>query len=55
MGAMAGAVSGAYLGVEAIPRTWRDKLENRPLIEELAQALLRASIERDGPPAGGSL
>lgn len=55
MAAMAGAVSGAYLGMEAIPRLWGDKLENRPLIEGLAESLLRASLERDRPPAGGPL
>jgi poly(ADP-ribose) glycohydrolase ARH3 len=39
LGAMAGAVSGAYLGVEAIPRDWREKLENRQYIERLAHNL----------------
>ena len=29
LGAMACAVSGAYLGVEAIPQAWREKIENR--------------------------
>lgn len=37
--AMAGAISGAYLGVEAIPEEWRAKLENRAYIERLAQKL----------------
>ena len=36
LGAMACAVSGAYLGVEAIPQTWRAKIENRQHIEGLA-------------------
>jgi poly(ADP-ribose) glycohydrolase ARH3 len=36
LGAMACAVSGAYLGVDAIPQAWREKLENRETIEELA-------------------
>jgi poly(ADP-ribose) glycohydrolase ARH3 len=36
LGAMACAVSGAYLGVEAIPQAWREKLENRKNIENLA-------------------
>jgi poly(ADP-ribose) glycohydrolase ARH3 len=36
LGAMAGAVSGAYLGIESIPRTWRHKLENGSHIESLA-------------------
>jgi ADP-ribosylglycohydrolase len=36
---MACAISGAYLGVEAIPQSWRDKLENQNLIENLASSL----------------
>ena len=36
LGAMACAVSGAYLGVEAIPQAWREKIENRGHIEGLA-------------------
>jgi poly(ADP-ribose) glycohydrolase ARH3 len=39
IGAMTGAVSGAYLGVESIPGRWRVRLENRPYIEELAEKL----------------
>lgn len=39
LGAMACAVSGAYLGVEAIPHAWREKLENRAHIEQLALQL----------------
>jgi poly(ADP-ribose) glycohydrolase ARH3 len=39
LGAMACAISGAYLGIDAIPQTWRQKLENRPYIEDLASAL----------------
>jgi len=37
--AMAGAISGAYLGIEAIPSEWRAKLENREYIEALAEKL----------------
>ena len=36
LGAMAGAVSGAYLGVEAIPPVWRKRLENGKYIQALA-------------------
>ncbi|MDH5781336.1 MAG: ADP-ribosylglycohydrolase family protein, partial [Dehalococcoidia bacterium] len=36
---MAGAISGAYLGVEAIPQEWRLKLENKAYIEDLAEKL----------------
>ena len=41
IGAMTGAISGAHLGIEAIPSSWRNKLENRPYIEELAEKLWR--------------
>ena len=44
LGAMAGAVSGAYLGVDAIPQAWREKLENRGYIEKLASALAKEVI-----------
>lgn len=37
--AMTGAISGAYLGVDAIPDRWRSRLENRAYIEGLAEAL----------------
>lgn len=37
--AMAGAISGAYLGIEAIPADWRERLENRVYIETLAHKL----------------
>jgi poly(ADP-ribose) glycohydrolase ARH3 len=37
--AMAGAISGTYLGVEAIPSIWRAKLENRDYIEAVAEEL----------------
>jgi poly(ADP-ribose) glycohydrolase ARH3 len=39
LGAMACAVSGSYLGLEAIPRRWTDRLENRDYIEALARKL----------------
>jgi ADP-ribosylglycohydrolase len=38
-GAMACAISGAFLGVNGIPQSWIDKLENREYIEELASKL----------------
>jgi len=43
LGAMACAISGAYLGVETIPPAWREKLENRQYIEELAVKLAEMS------------
>jgi len=39
IGAMTGAISGAYLGIESIPDSWKEKLENMPYIEELAEEL----------------
>jgi poly(ADP-ribose) glycohydrolase ARH3 len=44
LGAMAGAISGAYLGFEAIPLFWLDKLENREMIQELAMELARKAL-----------
>ena len=42
--AMAGAISGAHLGVEAIPDRWRARLENRPYIELLAEKLYQLAV-----------
>lgn len=42
LGAMACAVSGAYLGLEAILQEWRQKLENRVYIEDLARLLAKS-------------
>jgi poly(ADP-ribose) glycohydrolase ARH3 len=44
LGAMAGAISGAYLGVESIPSGWRTKLENGQTIEKLALELAERTI-----------
>ena len=46
--AMAGAISGAYLGIKGIPPEWRAKLENRVYIESLAESLWRLAICLDG-------
>jgi len=40
LGAMAGAIAGAYLGVDSIPKQWLEKLEGRKLLESLAESLL---------------
>ena len=42
--AMAGAISGAYLGIEAIPPEWQAKLENKEYIERLAEKLYELAI-----------
>lgn len=39
LGAMAGAISGAYLGAEAIPERWAGKLENADLLTKIALQL----------------
>jgi len=41
---MAGAILGAYLGIDAIPQEWRVKLENRDYIKTLAEKLWRVFI-----------
>jgi len=45
IGAMTGAISGAYLGISAIPDSWRSKLENGQYIEELAEKLKSGGSE----------
>jgi len=45
LGAMAGAISGAYLGIEALPHDWLQKLENRTVIQELALKLSELRAE----------
>ncbi len=49
LGAMSCAISGAYLGLEAIPPSWREKLENRVYIEELALKLVREFRKNNDP------
>jgi poly(ADP-ribose) glycohydrolase ARH3 len=44
IGAMNGAIAGAYLGIDSIPERWRNKLENREYIEDLAQELWLIAI-----------
>jgi poly(ADP-ribose) glycohydrolase ARH3 len=44
LGAMACAISGAYLGIKAIPKSWIEKLENRSYIEQLASQLAEITI-----------
>jgi poly(ADP-ribose) glycohydrolase ARH3 len=39
LGAMACAISGAYLGIRAIPEAWKQRLENSSTIEALALSL----------------
>ncbi len=46
--AMTGAISGAYLGAEGIPRQWYSKLENKAYIEELANKLYEFWLRKKG-------
>jgi poly(ADP-ribose) glycohydrolase ARH3 len=46
LGAMACAISGAYLGIEDLPRLWLQKLENRAYIEDLALKLVDIQAAR---------
>ncbi len=39
IGAMTGAIAGAYYGAKNIPPRWKERLENRKCIEELAERL----------------
>jgi len=44
--AMTGSISGAYLGAEAIPREWINKLERKDYIEKLARNLWKTRERR---------
>lgn len=44
LGAMACAISGAYLGIDALPQTWLQKLENRAHIKGLADRLMELKV-----------
>jgi poly(ADP-ribose) glycohydrolase ARH3 len=44
---MAGAISGAYLGIDALPSEWQRQLENRDYISSLADRLWRATLSRE--------
>jgi len=46
---MAGAISGAYLGVDALPLDWQERLENRDYISQLAGRLWRVAVAEDPP------
>ncbi|NOZ28966.1 MAG: hypothetical protein GXP39_13070 [Chloroflexi bacterium] len=53
LGAMTCAISGAYLGADAIPADWRTKLENGRYIEELARQLERLNHQRGAAASTG--
>lgn len=43
---MTGAISGAWLGIEAVPVKWAEKLENRAYIGKLAVRLWEAALQQ---------
>ena len=45
IGAMTGAIAGAYHGIENIPNAWKQKLEKRDYIEKLASELWKLKAE----------
>ncbi len=49
IGAMTGAIAGACYGIEGIPSQWRETVENRDYIEQLAKKLweVKMGISRD--------
>ena len=47
---MAGAISGAYHGIEAIPEDWKRDLERREYIEKLAEELWEIKLALKRPP-----
>ena len=49
LGAMACAISGAYLGLGSIPQSWMQKLENRSYIEDLAFRLSKTKPRMSSP------
>ena len=49
IGAMTGAISGAFLGSEAIPEEWKRRLENRSYIEELGRKLWEIKTKSPRP------
>ena len=50
IGAMTGAISGAYHGIEAIPEDWKRDLERREYIEKLAEELWEIKLALKRPP-----
>jgi poly(ADP-ribose) glycohydrolase ARH3 len=43
---MAGAISGAYLGIDAIPQEWIARLENRDYLQSLADKLWQIALSQ---------
>jgi len=54
LGAMTGAISGAYLGIDGIPKEWQEKLEKRDLLRGLALSLLEVLRTMSNPIFGSN-
>ena len=50
VGAIHGALAGAWYGAAGIPTAWRERLHRRELIEELGSALARGGFGAPGTP-----
>ncbi|MCB0064595.1 MAG: ADP-ribosylglycohydrolase family protein, partial [Caldilineaceae bacterium] len=50
LGAMAGAIAGAYHGIAGIPQGWRTKLDNEAYLEQLACKLAQTAATANGNP-----
>jgi poly(ADP-ribose) glycohydrolase ARH3 len=55
LGAMACGISGAFLGIKAIPREWTAKLENRKYLQQLAGLMSNITGGRTDIPLESSL
>jgi poly(ADP-ribose) glycohydrolase ARH3 len=54
IGAMTGAIAGACYGIAGIPSQWRETVENREYIEQLAKKLWEVKMGISKPPANAS-
>jgi poly(ADP-ribose) glycohydrolase ARH3 len=55
IGVMTGAIAGACYGIEGIPSQWRETVENREYIEQLAKKLWEVKMGISKPPANSSV
>ncbi|KAF3177256.1 hypothetical protein TWF225_003051 [Orbilia oligospora] len=46
VGAIYGGLAGAYYGLEAIPETWRERLMQKDVVNEIAEGLWKVIVER---------
>ncbi|RVD82371.1 uncharacterized protein DFL_006797 [Arthrobotrys flagrans] len=48
VGAIYGGLAGAYYGLEAIPETWRDRLMEKNVVNDIAKGLWKVIVEQSG-------